>query len=100
MALIWISAQIYIETKLNLYDAALAFTTHDLYRLLTTFSSSYSENTTTLSVFQERTGTNQFTHEALTLKYKLDNEFELIYVVSCSLLYLISQSEKKYIPEG
>ena len=31
--------------------------------------------------FQERGG-NQFTHEALSLKYKLDNEFELVFVVS------------------
>lgn len=31
---------------------------------------------------QERSGNNSFTHEALSLKYKLDNEFELIFVVS------------------
>lgn len=37
----------------------------------------------TLSVMlQERSGNNSFTHEALSLKYKLDNEFELIFVVS------------------
>lgn len=32
--------------------------------------------------FQERSGNNSFTHDALTLKYKLDNEFELLFVVS------------------
>lgn len=31
---------------------------------------------------QERSGNSSFTHEALTLKYKLDNEFELLFVVS------------------
>lgn len=30
---------------------------------------------------QERSGNNSFTHDALTLKYKLDNEFELLFVV-------------------
>ncbi len=33
-------------------------------------------------MLQERSGNNSFTHEALSLKYKLDNEFELIFVVS------------------
>ena len=32
-------------------------------------------------MLQERGGSS-FTHEALTLKYKLDNEFELVFVVS------------------
>ncbi len=31
---------------------------------------------------QERSGNNSFTHNALSLKYKLDNEFELVFVVS------------------
>lgn len=35
---------------------------------------------------QERSGNNSFTHEALNLKYKLDNEFELIFVVSSHLM--------------
>ncbi|KAJ8779447.1 hypothetical protein J1605_012331 [Eschrichtius robustus] len=30
---------------------------------------------------QERGGNNSFTHEALTLRYKLDNQFELVFVV-------------------
>lgn len=33
---------------------------------------------------QERGGSNSFTHEALMLKYKLDNQFELVFVVSDS----------------
>jgi len=35
--------------------------------------------------FQERTGNNTYTHEALQLKYKLDNEFELVFVVNIIL---------------
>lgn len=35
-----------------------------------------------LVFLQERSGNNSFTHDALTLKYKLDNEFELLFVVS------------------
>lgn len=31
---------------------------------------------------QERGGANAFNHDALTLKFKMDNEFELIFVVS------------------
>ena len=34
-----------------------------------------------LTVFQQRTGCDTFSHESLTLKYKLDNEFELVFVV-------------------
>ena len=34
--------------------------------------------------FQERGGLESFTHEALALKYHLDNEFELVFVVSHS----------------
>ncbi|KAK2089566.1 hypothetical protein P7K49_032232 [Saguinus oedipus] len=32
-------------------------------------------------LLQEQGGNNSFTHEALTLKYKLDNQFELVFVV-------------------
>lgn len=35
----------------------------------------------TLILLQERSGNSSFTHDALTLKYKLDNEFELVFVV-------------------
>ncbi len=38
-------------------------------------------------VSQERGGSNAFNHETLTLKYKLDNEFELIFVVSTVHLF-------------
>ena len=34
------------------------------------------------AIIQERGGNNSFTHGSLTLKYKLDNEFELVFVVS------------------
>lgn len=36
-------------------------------------------------LLQERSGNNSFTHNALSLKYKLDNEFELVFVVSVDL---------------
>lgn len=39
---------------------------------------------------QERSGNNSFTHDALTLKYKLDNEFELVFVVSLFIYNNIS----------
>lgn len=32
-------------------------------------------------MLQERGGLESFTHEALALKYRLDNEFELVFVV-------------------
>lgn len=35
-------------------------------------------------VFQERGGNTSFTHDSLTLKYKLDNQFELVFVVRSS----------------
>uniref|UniRef100_A0A8C7V527 SRP receptor subunit alpha n=1 Tax=Oncorhynchus mykiss TaxID=8022 RepID=A0A8C7V527_ONCMY len=31
-------------------------------------------------ILQERSGNNSYTHDALSLKYKLDNEFELVFV--------------------
>lgn len=43
-----------------------------------------SVDVSTWFVLQERSGNNSFTHEAMSLKYKLDNEFELIFVVSSS----------------
>lgn len=42
----------------------------------------YVDMTALFVTLQERSGNNSFTHEALSLKYKLDNEFELIFVVS------------------
>lgn len=38
-------------------------------------------------MLQERSGNNSYTHEALSLKYKLDNEFELIFVVSIASIF-------------
>ena len=35
---------------------------------------------------QERGGVSSFTHGSLALKYKLDNEFELVFVVSTFIL--------------
>ena len=35
-----------------------------------------------LSFLQEKGGVDTFTHGPLALKYKLDNEFELLFVVS------------------
>ena len=35
-----------------------------------------------ISSFQEKGGVDTFTHGPLALKYKLDNEFELLFVVS------------------
>lgn len=60
----------------------------------------YVDMTALFVTLQERSGNNSFTHEALSLKYKLDNEFELIFVVSspniqlttCSLLVFLSKT--------
>ncbi|WAR04103.1 SRPRA-like protein [Mya arenaria] len=45
-------------------------------------------------ILQERSGSNQFTHEALTLKYKLDNEFELVFVVAYQKILQLSYVDK------
>lgn len=45
-------------------------------------------------LLQERSGNNSFTHDALTLKYKLDNEFELLFVVSV-LIYNNTYNNQK-----
>lgn len=45
-------------------------------------------------ILQERSGDNQFTHENLTLKYKLDNEFELVYVVAYQKILQLSYIDK------
>lgn len=44
--------------------------------------------------FQERTGNNSFEHNALTLKYKLDNEFELVFVVAYQKILQLSYVDK------
>jgi signal recognition particle receptor subunit alpha len=48
----------------------------------------------TCPLFQERTGNNSFEHNALTLKYKLDNEFELVFVVAYQKILQLSYVDK------
>ncbi|ELT96962.1 hypothetical protein CAPTEDRAFT_206153 [Capitella teleta] len=43
---------------------------------------------------QERGGMSSFEHEALTLKYKLDNEFELVFVVAYQKILQLSYVDK------
>ncbi|XP_062566702.1 signal recognition particle receptor subunit alpha-like [Saccostrea cucullata] len=45
-------------------------------------------------ILQERSGNNSFTHDALTLKYKLDNEFELVFVVGYQKILQLSYIDK------
>ncbi|XP_051895926.1 signal recognition particle receptor subunit alpha isoform X2 [Pristis pectinata] len=45
-------------------------------------------------ILQERGGNNSFTHEALTLKYKLDNEFELLFVVGYQKILTLTYVDK------
>lgn len=45
-------------------------------------------------ILQERSGNNTFTHEALSLKYKLDNEFELIFVVGFQKILTLTYVDK------
>ncbi|XP_063230247.1 signal recognition particle receptor subunit alpha homolog isoform X2 [Bacillus rossius redtenbacheri] len=45
-------------------------------------------------ILQERTGNNSFDHNALTLKYKLDNEFELVFVVAYQKILQLSYVDK------
>ena len=43
---------------------------------------------------QERTGQVAYDHENITLKYKLDNEFELVYVVAYQKILQLSYVDK------
>lgn len=43
---------------------------------------------------QERTGNNTFNHNSLTLQYKLDNEFELVFVVAYQRILQLSYVDK------
>lgn len=43
---------------------------------------------------QERTGSNSFDHNNLTLQYKLDNEFELIFVVAFQKILQLAYVDK------
>ncbi|XP_067679324.1 signal recognition particle receptor subunit alpha-like [Haliotis asinina] len=45
-------------------------------------------------ILQQRTGSNQFNHDQLTLKYKLDNEFELVFVVAYQKILQLSYIDK------
>lgn len=45
-------------------------------------------------ILQERGGSPTFTHEGLTLQYKLDNEFELIFVVAYQKILQLSYIDK------
>ncbi|GCB64130.1 hypothetical protein scyTo_0004548 [Scyliorhinus torazame] len=45
-------------------------------------------------ILQERGGNNSFTHEAHTLKYKLDNEFELLFVVGYQKILTLTYVDK------
>ncbi|KAK7160817.1 hypothetical protein R3I93_008479 [Phoxinus phoxinus] len=45
-------------------------------------------------ILQERTGNNSFNHNALSLKYKLDNEFELVFVVGFQKILTLTYVDK------
>uniref|UniRef100_A0A646QGR7 SigRec-a n=1 Tax=Hemiscolopendra marginata TaxID=943146 RepID=A0A646QGR7_9MYRI len=45
-------------------------------------------------ILQERSGSNLFTHENLILQYKLDNEFELVFVVAYQKILQLSYIDK------
>ncbi|KOB69507.1 Signal recognition particle receptor alpha subunit [Operophtera brumata] len=45
-------------------------------------------------ILQERTGNNTHNHNALTLQYKLDNEFELVFVVAYQRILQLSYIDK------
>ncbi|XP_054853827.1 signal recognition particle receptor subunit alpha [Eublepharis macularius] len=45
-------------------------------------------------LLQERGGSNSFTHDALTLKYKLDNQFELVFVVGFQKILTLTYVDK------
>lgn len=45
-------------------------------------------------ILQERTGSNSYDHNNLTLQYKLDNEFELIFVVAYQKILQLAYVDK------
>ncbi|PSN58058.1 Signal recognition particle receptor subunit alpha [Blattella germanica] len=45
-------------------------------------------------ILQERTGNNSYEHDALVLKYKLDNEFDLMFVVAYQKILQLSYVDK------
>ncbi|XP_034832802.1 signal recognition particle receptor subunit alpha homolog [Maniola hyperantus] len=45
-------------------------------------------------ILQERSGNNNFSHNSLSLQYKLDNEFELVFVVAYQRILQLSYVDK------
>ncbi|XP_029647624.1 signal recognition particle receptor subunit alpha isoform X1 [Octopus sinensis] len=45
-------------------------------------------------LLQERSGSSSYTHESLTLKYRLDNEYELVFVVAYQKILQLSYVDK------
>ncbi|KAG9482030.1 hypothetical protein GDO78_010977 [Eleutherodactylus coqui] len=45
-------------------------------------------------ILQERGGNNCYTHDSLTLKYKLDNQFELVFVVGYQKILTLTYVDK------
>uniref|UniRef100_W5M954 SRP receptor subunit alpha n=1 Tax=Lepisosteus oculatus TaxID=7918 RepID=W5M954_LEPOC len=45
-------------------------------------------------ILQERSGNNSFTYDSLSLKYKLDNEFELVFVVGFQKILTLTYVDK------
>ncbi|EFA02325.1 signal recognition particle receptor subunit alpha homolog [Tribolium castaneum] len=45
-------------------------------------------------ILQERTGVHNFDHDGLTLQYKLDNEFDLVFVVAYQKILQLSYVDK------
>lgn len=45
-------------------------------------------------ILQERGGSNCYTHDSLTLKYKLDNQFELVFVVGYQKILTLTYVDK------
>lgn len=45
-------------------------------------------------LLQERTGNHSFEHDSLRLQYKLDNEFELVFVVAYQKILRLSYVDK------
>lgn len=45
-------------------------------------------------ILQERSGNNTYNHNSLTLQYKLDNEFELVFVVAYQRILQLSYVDK------
>lgn len=53
-----------------------------------------ANNMSSVNFWQERTGNQTFDHNSLTLKYKLDNEFELVFVVAFQKVLQLAYVDK------